>query len=68
MPQDSASGEHRLLRIGQQKGIQPRPGESWAEYRTRLFQTPTRRPERPQGHAHGLHALAGWLSMAGGAA
>jgi|GEM_PF-4210066 len=39
VPQDSAD-EQRLLSAGRQKGIEPRPGESWAAYRARVFDRP----------------------------
>lgn len=35
-PQASAE-ESRLLAIGRQKGVDPRPGESWSEFAARLF-------------------------------
>lgn len=42
-----ADGEdHRLLLIGRQRGIEPRPGESWAQFRGRVFAQRGRAPER----------------------
>ena len=48
-PQDNAE-ENRLLAIGRQKGVDPRPGESWSEFAARLFK------RGPAHHtAHGDH-------------
>lgn len=33
---EGSDGHSRLLRYGQRRGIEPRPGESWQEYRSRL--------------------------------
>ncbi len=42
-----ADGEdHRLLLIGRQRGIEPRPGESWAQFRGRVFAQQGRAPDR----------------------
>lgn len=42
-----ADGEdHRLLLIGRQRGVEPRPGESWAQFRGRVFAQRGRAPER----------------------
>ena len=62
VPNAGADGEQRLLKIGRQRGINPRPGESWQDFRARLF-APKRQPERTTGSAQGLHALGGWLGL-----
>lgn len=49
VPQASAE-ESRLLAIGRQKGVDPRPGESWQQYSARLFRRGT-----PHHTAHGDH-------------
>lgn len=36
-PVCSDGEDHRLLLIGRQRGIEPRPGESWAQFRGRVF-------------------------------
>jgi hypothetical protein len=42
-----ADGEdHRLLLIGRQRGVEPRPGESWAQFRGRVFAQQGRAPDR----------------------
>jgi len=38
--------DHRLLLIGRQRGIEPRPGESWAQFRGRVFAQQGRAPDR----------------------
>lgn len=42
-----ADGEdRRLLLIGRQRGVEPRPGESWAQFRGRVFAQQGRAPDR----------------------
>lgn len=36
----ASADESRLLAIGRQKGIEPRPGESWGAFRARVFDRP----------------------------
>jgi len=43
----ASAEESRLLAIGRQKGVNPRPGESWSEFAARLFKRP-----QPAAHAH----------------
>lgn len=38
--------DHRLLLIGRQRGVEPRPGESWAQFRGRVFAQQGRAPDR----------------------
>lgn len=52
-PQASAE-ESRLLAIGRQKGVDPRPGESWSEFAARLFK---RNPAPPPAPAHALREV-----------
>lgn len=43
---------NRLLQLGTQLGKPPRPGESWADYRARLFKTRPAHPTTNRGSIH----------------